>query len=311
MSSAHHWVATGPDGLADFAFVETEVPAPGPGEVTIDVVAAGINPADLKHAARAETFPLPIGYEVSGRISAIGADTEIASGPAGIGDEVLAFRVHGGYATSLTVPASTVFAKPESLGFDEAAGLLLAGVTAADMIRAAEVARDELVVFHGASGAVGSILLQLARIRGFRVIGTTGEAGAGRVREFGGLPVEYGPGLVDRILALAGDIPIAAALDAVGTDDAVDTSLALVADRSRIVTVAAAARARTDGFIALGGRQPESQMFRDSVRTSMIRLAGNGEVVVPIAATYPLSAAPDAVSVVAGGHAGGKVVLRP
>lgn len=131
MSSAHHWVATGPAGLADFAFVETEVPAPGPGEVTIDVVAAGINPADLKHAARAETFPLPIGYEVSGRIAAIGADTEIASGPAGIGDEVLAFRVHGGYATSLTVPASTVFAKPESLGFDEAAGLLLAGVTAA------------------------------------------------------------------------------------------------------------------------------------------------------------------------------------
>ena len=66
--------------MADFAFVDADVPQPGPGEVTIEVRAAGVNPADLKHVSRAAKFPVPIGYEVSGVLSAIGPGTEIASG---------------------------------------------------------------------------------------------------------------------------------------------------------------------------------------------------------------------------------------
>ena len=94
-----------------------------------------------------------------------------------------------------------------------------------------------------------------------------------------------------------------------GTDDAVSASLELVADRTRIVTVAAAGRAASDGFVALGGGQPESAQFRDSVRPLLIRLASTGDLQVPIARTFPLAEVVEALRLVSGGHAGGKVAL--
>src|SRR3978361_1705998 len=118
---------------------ETVTPA-GPGQVTIEVRAVGLNPADYKMVAGAYSrdppaLPIRPGYEVAGVIAALGADTEIASGGGAVGDEVLAFRVQGGYSSVLTVPAQDVFAKPAALGFPEAANLLLAGTTGADMLR--------------------------------------------------------------------------------------------------------------------------------------------------------------------------------
>lgn len=306
---AQRWVATGFDGLGDFALVDEELDKPGPGEVTIAVRAAGVNPADLKHVRResdSTLLPLPIGYEVSGTVEAVGPQVDSVD----IGGDVLAFRVRGGYATALNVSADKVFAKPASLTFDEAAGLLLAGCTAADMLRAASLDRDETAALHGASGAVGVAVLQLARLRGIRVVGTSSPAGFDRIREFGGVPVSYdGPGLADHIREAAEPFGIQAALDASGTDDAIDASLELVDDRSRIVTIAAPRRAAADGFIALGGAQPESQLFRDSVRSNLIRLAGQGDLVVPVARTFALEDAVEALRLVAGGHAGGKVVL--
>ncbi|MDY6808219.1 MAG: NADP-dependent oxidoreductase [Actinomycetota bacterium] len=310
----HRWVATGFGGLDDFEFVADELSPPQPGEVTIEVRAAGVNPADLKHAQRGgdpADLPLPIGYEVAGTIAAIGPDTEIASGGGAVGDAVLAFRVRGGYATALTVHASTVFTKPESLDFPEAANLLLAGCTAADMLRAARAERGDTVLLHAASGAVGVAVLQLARLRGVTVIGTVGGPdSAERVRAFGGIPVRHGEGLTDRVLAIS-EQPVVAALDAAGTDEAVDSSLELVADRSRVITIAAPQRARTDGFVALGGAKPESLAFRNAVRPELIALAGDGDLMVPMARTYPLADARTALEVVAGGHPGGKIALIP
>ncbi|RPA12465.1 NADP-dependent oxidoreductase [Gordonia sp. OPL2] len=307
------WVATGFDGLDDFALIDDELDPPGPGEVIIGVRAAGVNPADLKHARRKvdpSQLPLPIGYEVSGEILALGPDTEIASGGGVIADEVLAFRVHGGYATALSVPAEKVFAKPPTIDHPAAANLLLAGCTAADMLRAAAVEPGETILLHAASGAVGVAVLQLARLRGITVVGTSSPTNAERVREFGGIPVDHGPGLANRVRAAAPD-GVWAALDAAGTDEAVDTSLELVADRSRIVTVVAPGRAADDGFVALGGAQPESLAFRDSVRPELIRLATAGDLVVPVARTFELSEARAALELVSAGHPGGKVALIP
>ena len=114
-----------------------------------------MNPADVKHVAlgNAQDFPRPIGYEVAGVVTAVGPDTEIASGPVAVGDEVLAFRISGGWATELTVPAGDVFAKPASLSFGEAANLLLAGCTALGMLRATGVGEGDTILVHGASGA--------------------------------------------------------------------------------------------------------------------------------------------------------------
>src|SRR5690349_7677642 len=309
---AKHWVATRPGDIDVFSFEDHDVPAPAVGEVTIEVRAAGMNPADAKHVARGrpEDFPRPIGYEVAGVVTAVGPDTEIASGPVATGDEVLAFRISGGWATAVTVPAGDVFTKPASLSFGEAANLLLAGSTAAEMLHVTGVREGETVLVHGASGAVGVSVLQQAAMLGATVVGTASERSSDVVRRFGGTPVAYGDGLEQRVRDLAPD-GVAAALDCVGTDEAVDVSLALVFERERVVTIAAADRARSEGFRAIAGAMPASQAFRDAVCTDLVRLAGEGRLVVPVARTFPLGDAVEATELLMSGHPGGKLVLEP
>src|ERR1700712_4941690 len=86
-------------------FVDVEVPAPGAGEVTIAVRAAGVNPADLKQLrgefGRSATMPLRFGSEVSGVVTAVGPDAAGPLGPIAVGDEVVGFRVSGGYSEEL------------------------------------------------------------------------------------------------------------------------------------------------------------------------------------------------------------------
>lgn len=306
----HRWIATGPDGLADFDFVSTELPELAPDEVTVRVRAAGVNPADLKHAERAPSYPAPVGYEVAGVVEAIGSSAQPGTPGLAVGDEVLAFRVSGGYADALNTPAEKVFRKPASLGWAEAANLLLAGTTAADMLQVVDARPGEVVVLFGASGAVGVMVLQLARLRRITVIGVAGSPRLGEVERFGGRPVARGADVLARIREAA-DAPIAAVLDATGSDADVDAALELVGDRDRIVTIAAPARAAESGFRAIVGSQPDSARFRDSVRAELIRLAGEGELVVPVSRTYPLADAVEALGLVASGRAGGNVALLP
>ncbi|GAA2014152.1 NADP-dependent oxidoreductase [Microbacterium ulmi] len=310
---ARGWIATAWGSPQTWVFAESGLPAPRQGEVTIRVRAAGVNPADYKHVAAPRagvSLPVPIGYEVSGELAAIGPATRIASGEARIGDEVVAFRVRGGYATELVVPAEDVFAKPASLSHAEAANLLLAGSTAAEMLHVVGVAEGETILLHGASGAVGVSVLQQAAELGARVVGTASPASFERVRRFGGIPVAYGPDLADRVQDAAG-APIIAALDAVGTDEAVDASLAVVADRSRIVTIAAPQRAAAAGFRAIAGALPESAAYRDSVRRRLLEAAAAGRLDVPVARTFPLEEAREAMRLLAQGHPGGKLALIP
>ncbi|CAI9386140.1 quinone oxidoreductase family protein [Microbacterium sp. T2.11-28] len=311
---ALQWRATTWGGPESWELAEVEVPPPASGEVTIRVRAAGMNPADYKHVASERpgvVLPVAIGYEVSGELTAIGPDTVIGSGPASVGDEVLAFRVQGGYATELTVPAEKVFAKPADLSHPEAANLLLAGTTAAEMLEVTGVGRGETVLLHGGSGAVGVAVLQLAARRGARVIATASPASFDRVRAYGGVPVAYGPGLRARVEDAAGGAPVDAALDAVGTDEALEVSQELVGDRDRIVTIAAADRADERGIRWIAGSLPASAAYRDAVRAELIALAGEGALIVPVAATYPLRDMREALRVLAAGHPGGKLALVP
>lgn len=308
---AQHWIATEPGGLDVLRLVDVEVPVPTAGEVTIDVRAAGMNPADFKRVVSGDfSEPFPLGFEVSGVVRELGPGTELASGGGAPGDEVLAFRVQGGYASRLTVPAADVFAKPAALEHPAAANLLLAGTTAAEMLHVTGVAAGETIVVHGASGAVGVSVLQQARRIGARVIGTAGPASFETVQRFGGTPVSYGEGLESRLRGLAPD-GYAAALDAVGTDEAVDVSLALVADRDRIVTIAGMQRGREAGIRIIGGSMPASAAFRDEARPGLIALGGAGELVVPVARTYPLDQAREALAFLRDGHPGGKLALIP
>lgn len=296
---------------------DVEVAAPGSGEVTIDVRAAAVNPFDHKvysgtMGSDRGRLPIPLGLEVSGVVTAVGAD---ATGPAGlveVGDEVIGYPVSGGYAGSLTVPAASVFPKPGSLSFEQAAGLSATGVTAYHLVEATQVGLGDTVLVHGVSGGVGLTTAQLAVDRGATVIGTAAGERHDALRDYGVIPVEYGEGLADRVRSLAPD-GVHVALDTVGTDEAVDTSLALVDDHDRIATIAAFARAEEAGIKLLGngpGADPGTKV-RSRARLVLAALAERGLLRVVVARTFPLAEAAAAHAFVAEGHAGGKVVLVP
>jgi NADPH:quinone reductase len=308
---ARKWVAVDFGGPEVLRCVDVDVPDPGPGQVTIGVRAVGMNPADAKHIAPGQDrglLPLSIGYEVAGVVTALGPGTQLASGGGAIGDEVVASQVSGGYTTAITAASSSVFAKPPALGFPEAANLLLVGTTAADLLHVSGARDGETVLLHGGAGAVGVSVLQQARRLGVRVVGTASPADFEFVRRFGGTPVEYGPGLADRVRAAAPE-GIAAALDTVGSAEAGDVSLALVKDRSRVITIAAAPRAKADGYVFIGASNPESGPFRARARSRILELARAGDLIVPMAQTFAFEDAPAAFATLTGRHPPGKIAL--
>ena len=308
---ATQWLATDLGGPEVLRQVTVDLGPPGPGEATIEVRAAGMNPADYKHFAPGQDrslLPLTIGYEVAGVIAAIGPGTQLASGGGAPGDEVVAFQIMGGYASAVTVKASDVFTKPAALSFPEAANLLLVGTTAAEMLHVTGVASGDVVLLHGAAGAVGTSALQQARLLGARVIGTAGEASFDAVRRYGGIPVRYGPGLEQRVRTAAPE-GVSAALDTVGSDEAIDVSLAVVPGRERIVTIAAPGRARTDKIQWIGGANPDSGPYRAMQRAPLLELAAGGRLSVPIGQTFPLDDAKAAVAALMGRHPYGKLAL--
>ncbi len=307
---AQRWIGRrfgGPDVLERF---ELELPEPGCGEVLIEVRACGMNPVDHKRLAAGDPATLPVapGAEVAGMVAALGPDAELGSGGGAVGDEVLAFRVTGGYCTALLTAASNVFAKPASLSYAQAANLLLPAATAADALRVVAVDSDDTVLVHGAAGAVGTSVTQQARRRGARVIGTCAERDLEFVGELGATAVRYGDGVQERIRDAAGD-GVDVAVDTVGADDAIDVSLALVADRDRIVSIAALARAQAEGFQFVGGPNPESAPFRDAVRGSLVDLAAAGELTVVVGETFPFAEAPRALARLQAPHAHGQLAL--
>jgi NADPH2:quinone reductase len=304
----------GPDVLA---LIDETIGPPGPGEVLLEVRAAGTNPIDFKlysgdMGRDPAALPLSVGLEASGVVLAVGAG---ATGPAGAiapGDEVIAYQASGAYAGQLLVPGSAVVPKPTTLSFEQASGLLLTGTTAVHALTAVEVTEGDVVLIHGAAGGVGLIAVQLAVARGATVIGTASGGSHAELRRLGAQPVTYGEGLVDRIRAVAPN-GVDAAIDAVGTEEALQASLELVSGRTRIATLAASKRGLELGIKALGGApgaDPGTEI-RDAARLQLVQLAEQGRLEITVAATYPLSEADEANRQLAAGHTHGKIVLIP
>ncbi|GAA2056062.1 NADP-dependent oxidoreductase [Williamsia deligens] len=293
---------------------DVEVPDPAPGEVVVDFQAVGTNPVDHKIYSGAMGTPpdLPhrVGFEGAGVIAAVGPDTEGPYGSIAVGDEVVVFRGSGTYAASSVQPASAIVPKPAGVSWEVAAGLLLVATTAHDGLEVTAVTEGDTVVVHGGSGAVGLLVVQLARIRGARVIATARTENHDVLRGLGAEPTTYGPGLTDRLRELAPD-GITAAYDAVGTDEAIDSSLGLGIDRSRIVTVAAFGRVESDGIVGIGGSDPDSARRRDAARADLLGLVEAGRLVSPVAATFPLSDVADAHRLLQASHPIGKIILLP
>ena len=290
---------------------------PGPGQVLIDVKAIGTNPVDIKMYSGAfgtdpGALPISLGNEVSGVVAAVGADARGITGPLAVGDDVVAFRVSGGYAQQLVASAADVLAKPAALSFEQAAGLLLTGTTAVHLLETTHVIADETVLIHGGGGGVGLLAIQLARLRGATVIATASRRRHDSLRDVGAIPVEYGAGLADRVRTAAPD-GVDVALDTVGTDEAIATSLELVADQSRIATIAGFGKTAGTGIKLLGGGPgaDPGTAIRDAARAELVRLAGEGKLTVAVDRTFPLAETEAAHRYLLEGHAAGKVILLP
>jgi NADPH2:quinone reductase len=310
-------VATAFGGPEVLAVVDLPVAAPGPGEVLLDVRAAGTNPVDYKaysggFGADAAQLPMRLGLEAAGVVLAVGSDADGPAGRVQPGDEVIAFRIHGGYAAEAVVPASSVVPKPSTLSFEQASGLMLAGATAVQALDAVHAGAGDTIVVHGGSGGVGLMAVQLAVNAGARVIATARASRHAHLRQLGAEPVTYGEGLVERIVAVAPG-GVDAAVDTAGTDEAIDASLAVVADRDRIVTVAAIRRGLELGIKVLGGAPgaDPGTAIRMAARLRLADEAGAGRLQVLVAATYPLAEAAAAHRLLAAGHTHGKIVLTP
>ncbi|WNM24512.1 quinone oxidoreductase family protein [Demequina capsici] len=289
---------------------ETDLQAPGPQQVAIKVRAIGVNPADCKHRAGrfGGSVPVRLGSEAAGVVTAVGEGvTDVF-----VGDEVIAYRAPGAYATDLVVPRKAVVPKPVSLAWVDAAALLLAGVTAVHALEATHVGADDTVLIHGAAGGVGQMAVQLARLRGARVIGTAGPSGAAIVSDVGGEPTPYGDGLAERVTALAPE-GVTVALDLIGTDEALAASLAVVDDRERIASIVPRPAAMDAGIQVLGGgagADPGTQI-REAARVELARLAAEGAIRVRVVRTFRLADVAEAHRFLERGHADGKVVLLP
>lgn len=174
----------GPEAMAIEAVA---LPAPGPGQVLVRQHAVGINFIDVYH--RKGVFPIPalpgaVGVEAAGVVEAVGPGVDRFAP----GDRVAyAGPPVGAYASARLMPAGTLVRIPDALPFDQAAAIMLKGMTVHMLVtRVRPLAAGDSILVHAAAGGLGSLLCQWARALGVRVIGTVGsEAKVETARRFG------------------------------------------------------------------------------------------------------------------------------
>ena len=280
--------------------VELPDPHPGTGQVRIAVRAAGVNASDWKKRKGLMDGDLPqtLGYEAAGVVDEVGEGVADVA----VGDRVFGFSDEGAAQAELAV-LSTYAPIPPSLDFSGAAALPAAIETATRSLDRLGVRSGSTLLVNGASGSVGSAAVQLAGVRGARVIGTASPANHEYLRSLGAEPVAYGPGLVGRVRALAPD-GVDAALDVAGSG-VLPQLIELARGAEHVVTIA-----------DFGGAQEHGVTFSsgDAGRALHV-LAEIGELIeserfsLPVAQTLPLGEIATAHRLSEDGHVRGKIVL--
>ena len=294
-------------GVDVLKVVEVPRPIAGPGQVLVEVRAAGINPGEAKiregllHARWPATFPSGQGSDLAGIVAGTG------SGVTGfaVGDEVIGFTDdRASQAEYVIVEREHLTAKPAEVPWEVAGSLFVAGATAWAAVRAIELSEGDTVVVSGAAGGVGSLTVQLAKRAGAAVIGLASPANHAWLTAHGVIPVAYGDGVADRIRQAAGKAN--AFIDTFGADY-VELALELGIEPSRIDTIANIAAVQKYGVKAAGNAAGASA----SVLAELAGLIAAGQLEFPVAATFPLSEVRDAYRRLASGHIHGKIVLLP
>jgi NADPH:quinone reductase-like Zn-dependent oxidoreductase len=304
---------------------DINAPAPGPNELLVEVHAAALNPVDW-HFVRGTPFPVRmmvgglrrpkrprgVGGDFAGTIAAMGSDV------AGfvVGDSVIGYSERGGaLAEYLTIAADTVVLKPERLTFEQAAGVPLAGLTALQLLRKAQITSGQHVLIVGAAGGIGSLAVQIAKTLGAHVTGVQSTTALDLVRALG----------ADRVIDYTRD-------DFTAGDTRYDVVFDNVCNRA-LSDVLRVIKAR-GVFIPNGGGSPEKGLSMLALlRTLATRpfvsqtilfgaaqpnradlqaladMVETGAVSPVIDRCYALSEAADAMRHLEAGHAHGKVVV--
>lgn len=194
-------------------------PQPGPGEVRLAVEAIGVNFADIVGRlglyADAPRTPYVPGYEVAGRVDAVGPGVDSAR----LGQDVLALTRFGGYSELICVPASQALPRPPTLTVEQAAAFPVAALTAYAALEAlARVREGDRVLIHAAAGGVGLMAVDIARMHGATIFGTASASKHDFLRERGVQePIDYRQhDFVHEVLRLTGGTGVNIALDSIG-----------------------------------------------------------------------------------------------
>ncbi|MFC4078449.1 NADP-dependent oxidoreductase [Amycolatopsis samaneae] len=304
----------GPPGVLRVA--EVGEPHAGPGEIRIAVRASGLTPADTYlRAGRlagivATPFPHTTGVDAAGVVDEIGAGvTGVAPGDEVFG--MIPMTVPPGGANADHAVLGMWAPKPAAWSWAEAGGAAGNVETATRVLDLLAAGAGHTVLVQGAAGGVGTIAVQLAAARGATVIGTAGEHNHDLLRSLGAEPTTYGPGLRERVRALAPG-GVDAVFDCAG--GALPDLVAIAGDASRVVTIADFDAASHGVHLSHSAPADDSAVgSADAMAPYGLEvaagLAGEGRLRVPIAAEFPLAEAAAAHELSESRRARGKIVL--
>jgi putative PIG3 family NAD(P)H quinone oxidoreductase len=307
---------------------EVQAPVAGTGEVLIDVVAAGLNRADVQQ--RKCFYPPPPGaseipgLEVSGRIAGFGPGVTKAFS---VGDKVVALLAGGGYAQRVAVPAGQVLRIPDGVDLVTAASLPeVAATVYSNLIMTAQLQPGETVLIHGATGGIGTMAIQLAKAFGARVATTAGNAEkVGTAKAFLGADIAINYAEEDFPASLRsqnGGKGADVILDVVGAKY-LGRNIDALADYGRLVVIGlqGGVKAELDlgqllrkrGAIIATALRPrpveEKTVIMNAVRDAVWPMLTDGRIRPLVAKTFPLDQAAAAHTYFDSGDHVGKVLL--
>jgi NADPH:quinone reductase-like Zn-dependent oxidoreductase len=305
---------------------EIDQPAPGDGEVLIQVRAAGADPGVWHMMTGVPYLMRVIGFgfrrpKVPVRGLAL-AGVVVAAGPGAArfqpGDEVFGTCRSGSFAEYAVARQDRLAAKPAALTFEQAAALPVSAITALQAVRdQAKVQAGQRVMITGAGGGVGTFAVQLAKASGASVTGVCGPAKADLVRSIGAdsvidytrQEIDHGGSRYDVIIDISGSRPLSVLRRALAPRGVLVLTGGDRYDRPALIGMSRQARAP---FLSMfTGQQLRVFIAKESAADyqALAQLAESGAITPVIDRTYPLADAPDAIRRIAAGHAAGKGII--